>query len=261
MMEERMSLPGVGEISTGDTGSGMRDRAGGGCAAGDAGVAESLQSETLRIFVALSEMGEVWSGRLVLSGGFGGCGMGFALAVVAAGGACLTLEADAVLARRAGQVGASDFTVATLSEALRILKNEIRKGLPVSVAVHGAPNELAEEMLLRGVQPDFVGACVQESYAIPEAFFALGAQRVDLPDRPAALLANGFLAGWRWIEDVSANPAERRVLDQVLAAAFDSEHGNSAGGPVRKAMQRWLRVAPRLFPRDRSRAYYEKVTR
>ena len=84
--------------------------------------------------------------------------------------------------------GVIDFLVNSLDEALRILKNEIRKREPVSVAVSIAPQAIAQEMLDRGVLPDLLPPYLA---SVPDGssfvtFIAQGAQRVDPTPLPSA---------------------------------------------------------------------------
>jgi len=73
-----------------------------------------------------------------------------------AGAASLAATASQTELRHALHNGSVDFLVTSLDEALRILKNEIRKKLPVAVAVAVAAEDLALQMLERGVQPDLL---------------------------------------------------------------------------------------------------------
>ena len=52
--------------------------------------------------------------------------------------------------------GAIDFLVTSLDEALRILKNEIRKRQPIAVGVSVPVREIVKQMLDRGVLPDLL---------------------------------------------------------------------------------------------------------
>ena len=73
---------------------------------------------------------------------------------------CATLAATADLAaqKQAIRDGTVDFVVTSLDEALRILKNEIRKKATVAVCVGWRLLTVEREMLERGVLPDLVFA-------------------------------------------------------------------------------------------------------
>jgi urocanate hydratase len=82
---------------------------------------------------------------------------------------------------RQSEDGIIDFLVTSLDEALRILKNEIRKRETVAVCVAAAPEAVEREMLERGVLPDLLRP---GSAAVPEyaAFLSQGAQQIQLSD-------------------------------------------------------------------------------
>jgi len=95
------------------------------------------------------------AGRLVVAAGMGG-GMGGALAVAATlnGAAFLGMDADVELIKRRVKTGYCEVMVNSLDEALRILKNAVRKREPASVGVIANPAELVPELARRGVLPD-----------------------------------------------------------------------------------------------------------
>ncbi len=78
-------------------------------------------------------------------------------------GACSLVVAEELTAGKlAMRSGVVNFVVNTLDEALRILKNEIRKRQPVSVCVVGSVSEIIAEMKVRGVRPDLAFADVSD---------------------------------------------------------------------------------------------------
>ena len=95
-------------------------------------------------------------GRLVLSVGFKQWGAELALATIIAGGAFLGIETDPRRLKAVVRNGACDFMVNTLDEALRVLKNELRKRTPLSAGLLGTAAEVLPEMAERGVQPDLI---------------------------------------------------------------------------------------------------------
>ena len=68
-----------------------------------------------------------------------------------AGAASLSATANPEALRHANRDGVVDFLVTSLDEALRILKNEIRKRQAVSVAVSAAPDAIVGEIRDRSV--------------------------------------------------------------------------------------------------------------
>jgi hypothetical protein len=75
-----------------------------------------------------------------------------------AGGATLVVVADSKAARQLMRDGACDFVVSSLDEALRILKQEVRMGTSLSVALESEPALVLAECEQRGVQPDQLGS-------------------------------------------------------------------------------------------------------
>jgi urocanate hydratase len=93
-------------------------------------------------------------------GGFGGGGgaMGGAqpLAATLNGAAFLGIDVDPERIKRRVKSGYCDVMVTSLDEALRILKNAVRKGEATSVGLVGNCADLVPEMAQRGVVPDLL---------------------------------------------------------------------------------------------------------
>ena len=113
-----------------------------------------LQRQTLRLYGELVARRESWAGKLVFACGEGSSGTGLAAAVSIAGGTTLVVDPDAAGVKAVFRQGGVDFVVNTLDEALRVLKNEIRKGRPLSVALVAEVQATVAEMVERGVLPD-----------------------------------------------------------------------------------------------------------
>ncbi len=116
--------------------------------------AEGLQRQTLRIYGELKVRRESWAGRLVFACGPGVSATGLPAAVSIAGGATLVLDPDAAVVKSVFRKGGVDFVVNTLDETLRVLKNEIRKGRPLSVVLEGKTEPALMELRERGVLPE-----------------------------------------------------------------------------------------------------------
>ncbi|HEY8054911.1 MAG TPA: urocanate hydratase [Terriglobales bacterium] len=95
-------------------------------------------------------------GKLVVSGGLGGMGGAQPLAATLNGAAFLGIEVDPARITRRVQSGYCDIQVNDLDEALRILKNALRKGEAVSVGLEGNCAEVLPELVQRGVVPDLL---------------------------------------------------------------------------------------------------------
>jgi Urocanase Rossmann-like domain len=119
-------------------------------------------------------------GKLLYAGELDQDGARLVRAANVAGAASLSAASDASTQRSAIRDGVVDFVVTSLDEALRILKNEIRKRNGVSVAVTVPHPQLVDEMTERGVLPDLLRD--SESAAL---FAAQGAQLVHASVMPA----------------------------------------------------------------------------
>jgi urocanate hydratase len=95
-------------------------------------------------------------GKLVVSGGLGGMGGAQPLAATLNGAAFLGIDVDPSRITRRVQSGYCDIQVNDLDEALRILKNAVRKGEALSVGLEGNCAEVLPEMVRRGVVPDLL---------------------------------------------------------------------------------------------------------
>jgi hypothetical protein len=94
------------------------------------------------------------AGRLLLLDGLDDEGDALLVAASIAGAASLALETRMEAVRHCVRNGIVDFAVITLDEALRILKNEIRKQQPIAVLLEREPAGVLAEMVARGAQPD-----------------------------------------------------------------------------------------------------------
>jgi len=173
-------------------------------------------------------------GQLLYAGELDEEGRALLVAASVLGAATLTATADPTTQKQAVRDGVIDFLVTTLDEALRILKNQVRKREGVAVCLAARPAAVEREMEERGVQPDLV------------AYGLLGLARF-----PAS-----FEASARHVEQVVAGP-ERSVvtwtaesgtaawlskLDAVALECLAAEKW-----PAEWAARRWLRLAPRYF--------------
>ncbi len=96
------------------------------------------------------------AGKLIVSGGMGGMGGAQPLAATMAGAAFLGVEVDPERIKRRLKTGYCDFMVNSLDEALRILKNALRKKENVSVGLVGNCADIIPELAERGVVPDIL---------------------------------------------------------------------------------------------------------
>ncbi len=95
-------------------------------------------------------------GKLIVSGGMGGMGGAQPLAATMAGAAFLGVEVDPERIKKRLKAGYCDFMDNSLDEALRILKNSVRKKEAVSVGLVGNCADVIPELAARGVLPDIL---------------------------------------------------------------------------------------------------------
>ena len=96
------------------------------------------------------------AGKLVASGGMGGMGGAQPLAATLNGAAFLGIDVDPERIKRRVKSGYCDVMVNDLDEALRILKNAVRKREATSVGLVGNCADLIPELARRGVVPDLL---------------------------------------------------------------------------------------------------------
>ncbi len=119
---------------------------------------QSVLQDTFEIFAALARQYFAGSlaGRLVVGGGMGALGGAQALAASLHGAAFLGIDPDPARIKRRLKTGYCDVMVNDLDEALRILKNAVRKREAASVALIGNCAAVIPEFALRGVVPDLL---------------------------------------------------------------------------------------------------------
>jgi urocanate hydratase len=96
------------------------------------------------------------AGKLIVSGGMGGMGGAQPLAATMTGAAFLGIDVDPERIKKRLKTSYCDFMVTTLDEALRILKNAVRKKENVSVGLVGNCADVIPELAERGVVPDIL---------------------------------------------------------------------------------------------------------
>ena len=96
------------------------------------------------------------AGKLVVSGGMGGMGGAQPLAATLNGAAFLGIDVDPEQIKRRVKTGYCDVMVNDLDEALRILKNAVRKKEATSVGLVGNCADVIPELARRGVLPDLL---------------------------------------------------------------------------------------------------------
>jgi urocanate hydratase len=119
---------------------------------------QGIVQGTFETFAAAAEKsfhGDL-AGKLIVSGGMGGMGGAQPLAATMTGAAFLGIDVDPERIKKRLKTGYCDFMVTTLDEALRILKNAVRKKENVSVGLVGNCADVIPELAQRGVVPDIL---------------------------------------------------------------------------------------------------------
>ena len=119
---------------------------------------QGILQGTYETFAAAAQQhfGGTLAGKLVVTGGMGGMGGAQPLAATMNGAAFLGIDVDAERIKRRVKTGYCDVLVTSLDEALRILKNAVRKGEAASVGLVGNCADLIPELARRGVVPDIL---------------------------------------------------------------------------------------------------------
>lgn len=174
-------------------------------------------------------------GQLFYAGELDERGRQLVVAGNVAGAATLCATADVQAQKRAVREGVIDFLVTSLDEAVRILKNQIRKRETVAVCVGIQPAAVELQMVERGVQPDV--------------------RRVDVSAGTKGLARRQVLVTWQ----VEAAPVIwMPKLDGLALECIDPEDGLA---------RRWIRLAPKYLGRSgqvhlvhSTRAFAERFT-
>ncbi len=165
----------------------------------------------------------------------------------------MAIDHDSGHIRDVARSGACDFVVNTLDEAIRAMKNEIRKGAPLSVALSADPGLVLNEILERGLAPQLFTSFLPRNEHIVEAadrLRALGGTLVDFhSDRPPANFqsSKSFLApvlqNQRWSLHTFTfdSLAALRAFD-AKAVSLLQEHDT--------LRSRWLHAAPKILRRQ-----------
>ncbi|MDE1175096.1 MAG: hypothetical protein PW789_00635 [Edaphobacter sp.] len=220
-------------------------------------VSSQLQRHALRQFTVLMQLRPSWAGRLVLSLGLGEEGAAFSMACHIAGAVSLAIDDDPDRLRVVVRSGAADFVVNTLDEAIRAIKNEVRKGAPLSVALKADMGKALEEILARGMAPSlftsFGGALPGHlTERACDYFVSLGAAVVDfdmggdisLQRCGTTLSSHRLLAPlvsgeqWKMAHATCGAAAELRRFDEESLRLLPEED---------RLRRRWLEGAPSLF--------------
>ena len=148
-----------------------------------------------------------------------------------AGCATLTVTSEPKKQEQSARDGIVDFLVTSLDEALRILKNEIRKKSSVAVCVTAGRDAIEQEMLERGVLPDLVLGGSQDKPRLAPRF-GEGVREILYAELDAGLVS----LVWRVAQ------APMHWMPKLDAIALDCLASD-------RWARRWLRLSPRFCGR------------
>jgi urocanate hydratase len=161
------------------------------------------------------------SGKLVASGGMGGMGGAQPLAATLNGAAFLGIDVDPERIKRRVKSGYCDVMVNDLDEALRILKNSVRKGEPASVGLVGNCADVIPELARRGIVPDIL----TDQTSAHDPLYGYVPQGVSLDE--AAALRKSDPDGYRQrsLDSMAKHVEGMLMLQKMGAVTFD--YGNN----------------------------------
>jgi urocanate hydratase len=190
------------------------------------------------------------AGKLIASGGMGGRGGAQALAATLHGAAFLGIDVDGEHIKRRVKSGYCDVMVNDLDEALRILKNAVRKREATSVGLRGNCADVMPTLARRGIVPDVLtdqtGAHDPMSGYVPQGLDVAQANELRQSD-PESYRKRALESIAKHVEGMLAlqklgsfafeygSNLRRMAFDHGMKNAFDlpgfaAEHGDVADG-------------------------------
>jgi hypothetical protein len=171
-----------------------------------------------------------FGGKLLYAGELDEEGRAVTIAGNVAGCATLAATADPADQKRAVRESIVDFFVNYLDEALRILKNEIRKRSAVAVCVDLSTDEMEREMRERGVRPDLTRAdALEKQFNVRAARYMWRRQGEPMQAAATVAWAVGSLPA-KWLPR----------LDAIALECLPSEDAWN---------RRWIERSPRYLGR------------
>jgi hypothetical protein len=222
---------------------------------------DEIQARILRTYTTLHQLRPTWAGALILFLGLDSAGSALSIASNIVGAVSLAIDNDPAHLREATRTGAVDFTVTTLDEAIRAMKNEVRKQTPLSVALNADPIRTLDEILDRGLAPQLFSTFLPQHSKITQAaatFRTLGAALIDFSEATSNL--PGFQSGpsiftqllqahgWTLQTFLFDSLAALRSFDTRALEILPPTSAPDAHDTLRR---RWLESAPRILQRQR----------
>ncbi|MBS1799448.1 MAG: hypothetical protein JSS95_06435 [Acidobacteria bacterium] len=222
--------------------------------------ADEIQSSALKALTALYQIQPSWEGSVILSLGLDTTGSALAIAGHIAGAVTLAIDNDPAHLREVIRSGACDFVVNTLDEAIRAMKNEVRKHSPLSIALAADPARAIREILERGLAPQLFACSITDresekriNQAAPYLTL-LGAALLGYVEDPVTSTPDEWLSvsqlaaamtarnGWSLNTFTFDTPAALRAFDKDATDLLHNEDG---------LRRQWLEAAARILQRQR----------
>jgi urocanate hydratase len=175
-------------------------------------------------------LGGALGGKLVTGCGMDVTGGARALAASMNGAAFLGIDDDADKIKQRVKACYCDVMVNDLDEALRILKNAVRKGTAASAGLVGKPSQVIPEMATRGVVPDVLYVDSGAGSSDPGFTEAVSLLKSYGTVRVSAGLPNNANARIALCVAISGSAADIRRTDRLLLELFS----------VDESVKRWI---------------------
>jgi Urocanase Rossmann-like domain len=185
---------------------------------------------TYGLYTGLTRVDSTLGGKLLYAGELTSESARLIRAANVAGAASLTVTADPAMQRATIREAIADFLVTDLDEALRILKNEVRKRQTVAVCISASPEVIETEMLERGVLPDLRAPIAARDLPGEKIFLAVTEPAADFEARALALIPESDETTRRWLRlsPRYLGPRARRVRSlactKKIAAMLTADH-------------------------------------
>jgi hypothetical protein len=225
---------------------------------------DQTQPQIVRTYTTLHQISPTWGGQLILSLGLNSAGAALSIAANIAGTVSLSIDNNSTHLREVVRSGAADFVVKTLDEAIRAMKNEVRKRAPLSIALSADPFLTLTEIQDRGLAPQLFSTFLSPGDLTPEQrstltqaahqFQTAGASLIDFTDQPPPSpftsgdkLLTSLLTKRNWTLQTFTfdTAATLRAFDARALTLLSPDH------PDDTPRRRWLEAAPRILQRQR----------
>jgi Urocanase Rossmann-like domain len=225
---------------------------------------DQTQPRILRTFTTLHQLRPTWGGSLIITLSLNPEGAALSIAANIAGAVSLAIDNNPTHLREVIRTGAADFVVNTLGEAIRAMKNEVRKHAPLSIALNADPFLTLTEIQDRGLTPQLFSTFLTPADLTPEQartltdaahqFQTEGAFLIDFTNQPPPIPftpGNEYLTplltkrNWTLQTFTFDTAATLRAFDARALTLLSPER------PEDTLRRRWLEASPRILQRQR----------